>query len=450
MSLHRFAPIVIGALLATACSPDPSGELGAESGAESGSDPSAGASSDGAAEIVRWTAPPGFEADPAHVPACTAEAGPGEAEAVVPEPEVVATGLEVPWDLAFLPDGRVLVVERRGVIRQIVGGELREEPWATVPVEAVAEAGLLGIAVDPDFGRTGHVYVVATSVDRTLSGRIGRALAGLVGDRDATAWTNRIVRLTDADGRGTEPTVVAAGLDAGPVHAGGGLRFGPDGRLYVGIGEGGVPARASDPESDGGKIHVVDVRGGGAPEVFASGFRNPQGLAFHPSAGRLLVSDHGPTGTPADGYRTGHDELNRVERGASYGWPTVAGRWRGDGVPGRAPLAEWTPSLAAGGLEVVDDPGSAWHGDVLLASLVQGRLVRLSMDSGEARPDSLSVACSTNLYTGRFGRLRAVRQAPDGSIWFTTSNRDQRGVPRDGDDRLLRFVPPAAPAGGSR
>jgi glucose/arabinose dehydrogenase len=373
-----------------------------------------------------------------------------DASVDVPEPVEVAAGLEVPWDLAFLPDGRVLIVERGGTIRQIVDGELAHAPWATVPVPSVAETGLLGIAVDPEFVSTGHVYVVASHVDSSIPARIGRRLARLLGNRDATAWTNRIVRLTDEGGRGVEPTVVASGLEVGPIHAGGGLRFGPDGRLYVGIGEGGVPRRSADPASAGGKIHVIDVRGGGSPRVFASGFRNPQSFAFHPGTGALLVADHGPTGLPSEGFRTGHDELDLVREGESFGWPTVAGRWRGEGVPGRPPIVEWTPSIAPAGLTLVEDSASAWHGDVILTSLVQGQLVRLSVDGGDSPSDSLSVQCVTNLYTGRFGRLRAVRQGPAGDIWFTTSNRDQRGSPREGDDRLLRVSPPAEAAGDSR
>jgi len=261
---------------------------------------------------------------------------------------------------------------------------------------------------------------------------------------------NRIVRLTDAEGRGIDPTPVAEGLEVGPIHAGGGLRFGPDGRLYVGIGEGGVPARAADPASAGGKIHVIDVRGAGSPEVFASGLRNPQSFAFHPVTGVLISADHGPTGMASEGFRTSQDELNLVRAGESYGWPTVAGRWRGEGVPGRPPVVEWTPSIAPAGITVVHDSASAWHGDLLLTSLVQGQLVRLAVDRGGQPSDSLSVRCVANLYVRRFGRLRAVQQGPDGDIWFTTSNRDQRGRPGDGDDRLLRFSPPAAEAGGSR
>ena len=391
----------------------------------------------------RWSPPASFEADPATAPMCV--------DTDAPEPVEVASGLVVPWDVGFLPDGRVLVVERAGTIRQLVDGRLADEPWATVPVTAVGETGLLGLAVAPDFAETRHVYVMATSVDASLPARLGRLVRRVFGDADATAWSNRIVRLTDVGGRGADPTVVADGLDVGPIHAGGGLRFGPDGRLYLGLGEGGVPERSTDPGSVGGKIHVLDLAAAAVePVPYATGFRNPQSFAFHPETDDLLAADHGPTGLPREGFRTGHDELNVVRPGDEHGWPTVAGRWRGDGVPGTPPLVEWTPSIAPGGMTVVDDPTSAWHGDVLVSSLVQGQLVRVAM----ARPDtishSLSARCVTNLYTGRFGRLRAVRQGPDGDIWFTTSNRDQRGTPRERDDLLLRLTPPAAESAASR
>ncbi len=333
-----------------------------------------------------------------------------------PEVSVIATGLRVPWDIAFLPDGRALVTERGGSVR-VVGADLTlaGRPLATVPVSAAGEGGLLGIAVDPAFA-AGHpfVYVYAT---------VG---AGL----EVQRWRmtgDRLVR----DG------VVLGGIEAGPIHDSGRIRFGPDGALYVLTGDAGDGDLSQDPASRNGKVLRIAPgahrAGSPVPERVALGLRNPQGLAWQPGPGRLFVTDHGPSGF--DGV-SGDDELNAIVPGGNYGWPVVRGRDHGAFI---APAHLWEETIAPSGLAFVTRANSAWSGNALVAALRGRQLRRLSFAGAR-------VVADEPLLVGRYGRLRAVVEAPDGSIWVTTSNRDGRGSPVPEDDRILRIVPPACPA----
>lgn len=330
-----------------------------------------------------------------------------------PQIEVVATGLEVPWDVAFLPDGRALVTERPGRIRLVSGaGRLQRGPLAQISVAARGEGGLLGIAIDPQFGE-GHdfVYVYLTRED------------GM-----------QVRRMRLRDGRLTDDGLVLGGIRAGSIHDSGRLRFGPDGRLYVATGDAGQGERAQDRGSLNGKILRLDAGQyrGRSPraEVFALGVRNPQGLAWQPGTRRLFATDHGPSGF--DGP-SGDDEVNHIRRGHNYGWPEVRGPSHGSFT---APVQVYAETIAPSGATFVSLPGSAWTGSLLVAALKGQQLRQLRFRGG-------SLASDRTLLSGRFGRLRAAVEAPDGTIWVTTSNRDGYGSPRDGlDDRILRIVPP--------
>jgi aldose sugar dehydrogenase len=382
------------------------------------------------------------------LPACS-ELGLGSPDPL--EVDTVAVGLEVPWDLAFLPDGRILVTERPGRIRVVHPEEgLRDEPWAVVEVTAVAEAGLLGIDVAPDFAETGHVFVVATR-EHVPSGILRRGLAAVrrrIDPDGAPSWVSSVVRFTDHAGgarapgpesSGGEARTILDGIPAGPIHAGGGLRFGPEGVLHLTVGDGGVPAAAARPRSLRGKVLRLELgatEARGTPEMHAMGLRNPQGLDWHPASGELFAVDHGPTGLEREDRRRDKDELNRIVAGGDYGWPAVAGMWKGGGF--QPPLVEWTPAIAPAGLAFVDLPGSAWHGDAFVTGLRGHQLRRVKVDLGG--PEGvLRAVCEEALFHGELGRLRAARVSPDGHLYFATSNRDQRGVPGPHDDLLLRL-----------
>jgi glucose/arabinose dehydrogenase len=324
-----------------------------------------------------------------------------------PRVESVATGLEVPWEIAFLPDGSALVTERPGRVRLLSRDlRLRDEPVAEVDVDAIGEGGLLGLAVDPDFERNRFVYLY-----RTANGG------------------NEVARYRFEGGRLEEDTVVARGIRAAAVHDGGRLRFGPDGDLYFSAGDAGEGSLAQDRGSLNGKVLRLSqrqYRGGGRarPEVFSLGHRNPQGFDWQPRTNRFVEDEHGDQG---------NDEVNLLRRGANYGWPEAQGEDH-DGFA--APLAVYPDAIAPSGATFVRRPGSGWTGDYLIGALVGEQVRRLSFDGAR-------VTRNEALFEADFGRVRTVVEGPDGALYALTSNRDGRGAPREGDDRILRIVPPA-------
>lgn len=329
-----------------------------------------------------------------------------------PRVSVLATGLVVPWDIAFMPDGRALMTERPGRVRLVDrNGRVRSAPVARIPgVSARGEGGLLGVAVDPGFAQgQRNVYLYLT-----------------------TARGMELRRYRWQGGRLTSPRVVLDGIAAGSIHDSGRIRFGPDRRLYVATGDAGQGGRAQQRSSLNGKIlrltpgqYRTSVD---RPEQFSIGHRNPQGLAWQPRSNRLVTTDHGPSGF--DGP-SGHDEVNVVRRGSNHGWPVVRGRNHGRFA---APARVYGTTIAPSGIAFMTRP-SAWRGQAIVAALKGQTLRRLRFDGARVVRD-------VPLLSGRFGRLRAAVEAPDGSLWVTTSNRDMYGSARGGDDRLLRIVPP--------
>ena len=332
--------------------------------------------------------------------------------------ETVAEGLEIPWDLAFAPDGRVLITERPGRIRVLRGDKLLPEPYATLDVAHVSEAGLMGIALHPNFADNGYIYICYTY-------RAGRSMF------------NRIARLTDVDNRGVDHRVILDGIPGATRHDGCRIRFGPDGYLYATTGDATEPELSQDLDSLAGKVLRLAADGSipldnpfSNSYVYTWGHRNPQGLAWHPETGDLFITEHGPSRD---------DEVNLLEPGNNYGWPEVTGApSQGEYVDSVLAL---TPTVAIAGADFVSGdrlPGS-WQGNLVFAALKSSHLQRVVMEPPEYR----TVAFRQTLFQGQFGRLRAVAMGPDGYLYFTTSNRDGRGSPRSGDDRLLRLVPEA-------
>lgn len=321
--------------------------------------------------------------------------------------ETIATGLDVPWELAFLPDGSALVTERGGTVRRLTNDcRLEPDPVARIAVAAEGEGGLLGLAVDPSFRDNGFVYVYRTTADG-----------------------NEVLRLRFDGERLGHPEVLVQGIPAAVIHDGGRLRFGPDRFLYITSGDATDPNAPQDPDSLGGKVlrlAPTQYRGaGGRPEVYSLGHRNPQGLDWEPRTGRLVSDEHGPDGD---------DELNLLRRGGNYGWPEVRADVAAPGMT--APVVFWPDSIAPSGATFVREPGSQWTGDYLIGSLVgeQVRRVRLRGDRA---------ALDEPLFEGEFGRIRTVVEGPDGALYLLTSNRDGRGDPAEDDDRIIRVTPPA-------
>lgn len=400
--------LVVIALLTAACSGDDSsadgsGAAGATTGADgasttatapttaSGAAPSTGPSS-------ATSAAPSSTVPPTTVP--RAEGPMADAVSVTS----IATGMSVPWGVAFLPDGTGLVGERTtGRILHLDGqGGAVEVQF--IDVADRGEGGLLGLAVSPTYAQDGLVYAYVTTDD-----------------------DNRVVRFR----LGEEPKAVLTGIPASSNHNGGRPAFGPDGFLYVTTGDAQSSSRSQDPDSLGGKILRITPDGDPAPgnpipgkPLYSLGHRNVEGLAWD-AEGRLFATEFG---------ENTYDEVNLIEAGVNYGWPEVEGT---GGEPDyRDPLITFPTSQASpSGAAILK--GSAfpgYDGDLLIGALRGERLIRL-------RLDGTSVADTEVLLSGDYGRLRTVVQAPDGSIWVTTSNTDGRGSPGRDDDQVLRLTP---------
>jgi glucose/arabinose dehydrogenase len=309
--------------------------------------------------------------------------------------ETVASGLEVPWELAFVGERAILVTERPGRVRVVEDGRLREKPVATIDVRAEGEGGLLGIAV-----REGFAFVYYTA-----------------------GGGNRVSRFPLRDDLSFgEEEVLIDGIPAAAFHDGGRIAFGPGGMLYVTTGDAGDPESAADRGSLGGKILRLDPEGG-APELWSWGHRNPQGLAWSDD-GTMYASEHGPSG---EFGLCCHDEVNEIEQDLYFGWPYRAGF---ESAAGGDPPAPPIEPLASSGEDTWAPAGLAWHdGTLYLATLAGQRLLAVSPDG----------AVETAL--DGYGRLRAAAIGPDGCLYLTTSNRDGRGDPASEDDRILRVCP---------
>jgi glucose/arabinose dehydrogenase len=332
-----------------------------------------------------------------------AESGPVEVRT-----SVIARGLEAPWDLVFTPDGEALITERDSGRLLSVDSSGNVEELQRLPAGGTGEGGLLGIALSPDYENDGYIYAYYTT------------------DND-----NRLTRFR----LGENPEPLLTGIPVQSYHNGGRIAFGPDGYLYLGTGDGGDISTSQDLNSLGGKILRITPEGRvpadnpfpGSP-VYSYGHRNVQGLAWDAS-GRLYATEFG---------QTSYDEVNIIEPGQNYGWPEIEGE---GGEPRYTdPISTWSTNEASpSGAEIpINGAIPQWEGDFFMAALRGQRLWRLDLDENGAIVDREA------LLSGQAGRLRHVAQAPDGSLWILTSNRDGRGNPTPDDDRILRL----APAGG--
>jgi aldose sugar dehydrogenase len=335
----------------------------------------------------------------------------------------VADGLEVPWGIGFLPNGDALVTERPGRVRLLRAGKLEPVPVATIPVAEEGEGGLLGIAIDPRFAENRRFYLYATV----------EAGGGAV---------NRLTRWTlAADGRSArQERVLLDGVAAERFHDGGRIRFGPDGMLHVGTGDAGEPERAQDPASPNGKILRLTPDGGIPPDnptpgsaVLVSGARNVEAFDWLDRQ-TLVIADHGPSGERG---RRGHDEVSLARAGANLGWPDV---WRCEARRGVVtPVLVTRAAMPPGGASLYrGDAIPAWKGSLLIGTLGSRHLHRVVLG-----PDGGLVKHEVYLRgepPGGLGRIRDVVQAPDGSLWVTTSNCDGRGTCPEAKDRIVRIV----------
>jgi len=334
--------------------------------------------------------------------------------------EEVVTGLEVPWGIAFLPNGDMLVTERPGRVRLVQNGKLRAQPVATINVSGPGEGGLLGIAVHPDFARNRQFYVYYTT-DRNGS-PINQVERWQLSQDGLSASHDRII------------------LDDIPVavyHNGGRIRFGPDGMLYIGTGDAGNPSSSQDVKSLAGKILRVTPDGQVPPDnpfpgnhAYITGIRNTQGFDWiNPST--LWVTDHGPSGELG---RSGHDKASIARAGDNLGWPTI---YRCESQPGLVtPSIVWRQALPPGGTTIYT--GNAipeWKGSLIIASLRSEHLQRVIFN-----PQSQQVQRHEVYLQGQQGRLREAIMGPDGELYVATSNCDGRGSCPSEQDKILRIT----------
>jgi len=336
----------------------------------------------------------------------------------------VAEGLEHPWGIAFLPDGRALVTERPGRLRIVAKDGTLGRPLEGVPeVHAINQGGLLDVALDPDFASNRLVYL---SYTEPREGGNGTAVARGRLAEGALADVQVIFR--------QQPTV------KGGHHFGSRLVFARDGRLFVTLGDRFTErARAQTLDSHLGKVVRIERdgkvpvdnpfanRAGALPEIWSYGHRNVQGAALHPKTGELWTNEHGPRGG---------DELNRTLAGRNYGWPTVSYGIEYSGgkisdsptAPGiEPPVHHWVPSIATSGLLFyTGERFPKWRGSAFVGGLASKQVARLEMDGDR-------VVSEERLFEGVVNqRVRDVEQGPDGLIYLLTD--EKKG-------RLLRIEP---------
>jgi aldose sugar dehydrogenase len=333
----------------------------------------------------------------------------------------VASGLEHPWGLAFLPDGRMLVTERPGHLRIIGADGTLSQPVEGVPaVYETGQGGLLDVALDPKFTDNRLIYFSYSEPDGNIAGT-AVARAQLVEDGSGPARLENMQVIFRQ-----QPKV------QGPNHWGSRLVFAPDGTLFVTLGERFQRDRSQNLNEHLGKLVRIDPDGSvpkdnpfvgrddALPEIFSLGHRNMQGAALHPQTQRLWIVDHGARGG---------DEINIPEAGKNYGWPIItfgrdySGLKIGEGTskPGlELPIYYWDPSIAPSGMAFyTGDRFPAWKGDLFVGALLGKLLARLELDGTR-------VVHEERLLKDLGERIRDVRQGPDGLLYLLTDSSDGR------------------------
>lgn len=319
--------------------------------------------------------------------------------------EVVATNLEVPWSIEFLPEGDLLVTERPGNLVRISNGE-RILIANIDDVKNFGEGGLMGLVLHPDFESNNLIYLMYTY------------------DNEGDNTKNRVVRYKYENDTLSEREIIVDEIPGARFHNGGRIKFGPDKFLYITTGDSQEPSLSQNRDSLAGKILRVTEDGSPAPDnpfdtlVYSYGHRNPQGITWDEN-GNLWQTEHGRS------LPTGFDEINQIKPGLNYGWPEIEGDETRSGM--ESPVAD-------SGLETWA-PGSA-------------AIVRNSLFFGGLRPEALfeykiyeNNQVLVKHFSNEFGRIREATLGPNGYLYITTSNRDGRGEPVAEDDRIIKIDP---------
>lgn len=327
--------------------------------------------------------------------------------------ETVASGLENPWAIAFLPDDKQLVTEQSGQLRVIRDGELQDEPVSGVPeVADQGQGGLLDILLHPEFEDNRLLFLsFAHSNAKGLTTRVVRA-------RYEDDALKDVETLFDAEPRSSTTH-----------HFAGRMVIPDDGYLYLTVGDRGKMERAQDFKDDAGAVHRITIDGevpednpfldrdGARPTLYTKGNRNIQGVTLHPETGEIWSHEHGPQGG---------DEINIIEAGTNYGWPkiTYGKNYNGTTITDQTeqegmarPLHYWDPSIAPSGMAFyTGEDFPEWQGDLFVGALKMQKLVRLNMENGDVKEEDLLTSFNR--------RIRSVSMGPDGRLWLLIDSAD--------------------------
>lgn len=326
--------------------------------------------------------------------------------------ETVLSGLENPWSLAFLPSGDMLITERGGQLFYFGAAGVAESITGLPRVRARGQGGLLDVAVSPHFEKDQTIFF--TYAKPSSFGASSTAVARALLDVNSRA----LFEVNDI--------FLQREILQGERHYGSRIAFAPNGDLFVTLGDRGQDQMAQDASNTVGSIIRIRPEGGasfeipqrGPPgirsEIWSWGHRNPQGAAVDPQTGDLWTVEHGARGG---------DEINHPQARRNYGWPTISfgthysGRKIGLGTeaPGlEQPVYYWDPSIAPSGLAILRDSAfPEWEGNLLVGALRAQMIVRIALENN-------SVTAVEELFEGAFGRIRDIRQGPQGNIWFLT------------------------------
>ncbi|MFE0558914.1 PQQ-dependent sugar dehydrogenase [Paenibacillus sp. NPDC058910] len=336
-------------------------------------------------------------------------------------PEVVANNLETPWAIDFAPDGRIFFTERNsGRVRVVENGNLKSTPVITLSSPFYympkSEGGLLGLALDPNFATNHYMYIYHSY--KTSDNKVA----------------NRVVRLKENNNKATIDKVLITNLPGAVYHNGGRLKIGPDNKLY--FGDGNYGNKDDTLSYLGGKIFRLNLDGtipadnpfGASSPIYSRGHRNPQGLAWQPGTNRLFESEHG---------ESSKDEINFIEPGNNYGWPKYeGGNQNQTGITPPLIYASGTTWAPSGMTFVTQGP---WAGNLLVTNLKGKQIIRMVIGEQNGKP-TINSSDLNYLFVNKYGRIRDIVEAPDGSLYFVTSNNGDKngdGTP----DKLVRLVP---------
>ena len=323
----------------------------------------------------------------------------------------IAQNLDVPWAIDIAVDNRIFFTEKPGRLGMIhANGTLANEPVVNIHTEDIGEAGLMGLALHPNFTQNHLMYVYHTYAKN----------GGLY---------NKVLMLTEKNNKIVNSKIILDGIPASDSNNGGRIKFGPDGKLYVSTGDSETPELAQNTKSLAGKLLRLNDDGtipddNPIPEspVYSYGHRDIQGFAWHPITKKLYASEHGPAG---------NDEVNIIEPGSNYGWPIEVCNHSTSSAPIRFETPEYcfNPEIAPSGLTIAASNKLGYQNDILFTTLRGSHLHHIDLET----------RIQDNVLVG-YGRLSDIVEAHDGSLYVLTANRNAIGIGNANDDHILQII----------